>query len=74
MIEQWRPRVVFVDLAAGVLVATGGPVGLPSDWPGRRPPFVAFGSHVDTEALARPRAPAATRSCPGASSPATFPN
>ena len=29
MIEQWRPRVVFVDLAAGDLVAARGPAGLP---------------------------------------------
>ncbi len=51
MIEQWRPRVVFIDLAAGDLVAPAALLAY------RRlaPPetaFVAFGSHVDTASLA----------------------
>ena len=58
MIEQWRPRVVFVDLAAGDLV---GPPALTASRelaaPGAR--FVAFGSHVDSAGLAA----AATAGC-----------
>src|SRR4051812_23059850 len=51
MIEQWRPRVVFVDLAAGDLVATPALVAF-KRLAGPETPFVAFGSHVDTAALA----------------------
>lgn len=50
MIGQWKPRVVFVDLAAGDLVATPLLVGL-QHVAGLGVPFVAFGSHVDTGAL-----------------------
>ena len=55
MITQWRPKVVFVDLAAGALVnvpalsayrAQAGPGTM----------FIAFGSHVDTDALAAAKA------------------
>jgi CheY-like chemotaxis protein len=54
MIAQWHPRVVFVDLAAGDLVT------VPAIEDFRRQaapgtPFLAFGSHVDTEALAAAR-------------------
>ena len=49
MIEQWRPKVVFVDLAAGDLVRPEALVALRALAPGT--PFVAFGSHVDTAAL-----------------------
>ncbi len=55
MIGQWRPKVVFVDLAAGDLVA--GPALLAyqkAAEPGT--PFVAFGSHVDVAALDAARA------------------
>ena len=55
MIEQWRPRVVFVDLAAGDLVAPEALVAY-QGLAGPETPFVAFGSHVDTEALAAARA------------------
>ena len=55
MIEQWRPLVVFVDLAAGDLVAPSALVAY-QELAGRETPFVAFGSHVDTEALATARA------------------
>jgi CheY-like chemotaxis protein len=55
MIEQWHPRVVFVDLAAGDLVA--GPALIAyQKLAGPETPFVAFGSHVETEALAAARA------------------
>jgi CheY-like chemotaxis protein len=55
MIEQWHPRVVFVDLAAGDLVA--GPALMAyQKLAGPETPFVAFGSHVETEALAAARA------------------
>src|SRR5262245_27165721 len=55
MIEQWRPRVVFVDLAAGDLVAPAALVAF-QGLAGAETPFVAFGSHVDTAALAAARA------------------
>jgi CheY-like chemotaxis protein len=50
MIEQWRPRVVFVDLAAGELVSTPALLAYRAA-AGADTPFVAFGSHVDTAAL-----------------------
>jgi DNA-binding NarL/FixJ family response regulator len=51
MLAKWAPVVVFVDLAAGELVSPAmiakyreiAPAGTP---------FVAFGSHVDKQALA----------------------
>jgi beta-phosphoglucomutase-like phosphatase (HAD superfamily)/CheY-like chemotaxis protein len=50
MIDQWRPKVVFVDLSAGDLVATPALIAYRrSAGPGAR--FVAFGAHVDTAAL-----------------------
>jgi DNA-binding NarL/FixJ family response regulator len=49
MIEQWQPRAVFVDLAAGELVAPEAIVAYRTIAPGT--PFVAFGSHVNTAAL-----------------------
>jgi|SRR5579864_1082999 len=51
MIEQWHPKVVFVDLAAGELVS---PPALRAyqKLAGPATPFVAFGSHVDTASLA----------------------
>src|SRR6516162_707272 len=45
MIEQWRPRVVFVDLAAGDLVAPGA-LAAYQVLAGAGTAFVAFGSHV----------------------------
>lgn len=53
-IEGRRPRVVFVDLAAGDLTAPQAVTHLRSLAPDT--PFVAFGSHVDTTALAAARA------------------
>ena len=55
LIEQWRPRVVFVDLAAGDLVQPPSllayrKIAAPNT------PFVAFGSHVETQALAAAKA------------------
>jgi hypothetical protein len=55
MIEQWRPCVVFVDLGAGDLVAPGALVAY-QKLTRRETPFLAFGSHVDTEAMAAARA------------------
>jgi hypothetical protein len=55
MIGQCRPVVVFVDLAAGELV--GNPALLSfrtAAGPGAT--FIAFGSHVDTAALAGAKA------------------
>ena len=55
MIEQWRPRVVFVDLAAEDLVAPEALIAYQSiAEPGTT--FLAFGSHVDTKALADAKA------------------
>ena len=50
MIEQWKPKVVFVDLAAGELVGTAALMSYTKIAPAGTP-FVAFGSHVDTAAL-----------------------
>ncbi len=55
MIEQWRPRVVFVDLAAGDLVAAPALLAYQTAAPPGTP-FLAFGSHVDTAALDAARA------------------
>ena len=55
MIAQWRPCVVFVDLAAGDLVSVPALMAFKAQ-AGPATPFVAFGSHVDTEALAAARA------------------
>ena len=50
MIEQWHPRAVFVDLGAGELTRAEAIVAYRLLAPGT--PFIAFGSHVDTAALA----------------------
>lgn len=50
MLEERRPAVVFVDLAAGELVAEPALRGL-IEVAAAGTPFVAFGSHVDTQAL-----------------------
>src|SRR3954469_21744386 len=47
MIEQWKPRVVFVDLSAGDLVQPAALLAFRKMAPPETP-FVAFGSHVDT--------------------------
>ena len=51
MLAKWTPTVVFVDLAAGDLVAPASILRL-REVAGPETPFVAFGSHVDTKALA----------------------
>jgi DNA-binding NarL/FixJ family response regulator len=51
MIEQWKPRAVFVDLAAGDLVKTEAILAYRA-MAGPGTAFVAFGSHVDTAGLA----------------------
>lgn len=55
MIAEHRPRAVFVDLAAGPLVAPESLAALQRA-AGLETPFIAFGSHVDVEALAAARA------------------
>ena len=55
MIAQWQPRVVFVDLAAGDLVQSAALMAF-QKLAAPATPFVAFGSHVDTAALASARA------------------
>ncbi len=50
MIEQWAPRAVFVDLAAGELVEPTALAAFRHLAP--EATFLAFGSHVDTESLA----------------------
>src|SRR4051794_22279802 len=54
LIAGERPRVVFVDLSAGDLVAAESLRAL-QELAGPANPFVAFGSHVDTRALAAAR-------------------
>jgi len=54
MIEQGRPRVVFVDLAAGDLVSIPALIAYRKLAPAETT-FLAFGSHVDTQALAGAR-------------------
>ena len=49
MIEQRKPKVVFVDLAAGELASPSALAAYQNATPGT--PFVAFGSHVDTIAM-----------------------
>lgn len=51
MLAKWSPVVVFVDLASGDLVAPATIVKYREIAPPGTP-FVAFGSHVDTQALA----------------------
>jgi hypothetical protein len=51
MIEQWKPKAVFVDLAAGDLVKPEAIVAY-RQAAGSETAFVAFGSHVDREGLA----------------------
>jgi DNA-binding response OmpR family regulator len=50
MIEEWKPRAVFVDLAAGELVSVPALVAY-RHAAEESTPFIAFGSHVDTQAL-----------------------
>jgi DNA-binding NarL/FixJ family response regulator len=49
MLEQWTPKVVFVDLAAGDLVRPEALIAYRQVVPDAQ--FVAFGSHVDRDAL-----------------------
>mgnify|MGYP000855455704 FL=1 len=51
MIERWRPRALFLDLAATELT---GPDAITAyrQKTGPHVPYIAFGSHVDTESLA----------------------
>ena len=51
MLAKWPPVVVFVDLAAGDLVSTDSILKYREIAPPGTP-FVAFGSHVDVQALA----------------------
>lgn len=55
MLGRWAPVVVFVDLAAGDLVGSPSLLQYQEVAPPGTP-FVAFGSHVDAEALANARA------------------
>lgn len=72
MIEQWRPKVVFVDLAAGDLAATPTLIALRAiAGPGSR--FIAFGSHVDTAALSAATAAGCNPVLPRSKFSATLP-
>ncbi|WP_422924066.1 response regulator [Singulisphaera sp. PoT] len=51
VIEESRPRVVFVDLSAGDLVSLPAIIAYRKLAP-TETTFLAFGSHVDTQALA----------------------
>ena len=55
MIDQWRPRVVLVDLTSGELASLPALTAYrKATGPGV--PFVAFGPHVDATALEAARA------------------
>ncbi len=49
MLEQWQPRLVIVDLAAGELTRPEAIMAYRQLVPQAR--FLAFGSHVETETL-----------------------
>lgn len=51
ILAKWAPVVVFVDLAAGDLVAPDSLLTYQKSAPAGTP-FLAFGSHVDVQALA----------------------
>jgi hypothetical protein len=51
ILAKWTPVVVFVDLAAGDLVTMANLAAYREIVPSGTP-FVAFGSHVDTQSLA----------------------
>jgi hypothetical protein len=51
MIEGAQPRAVFIDLTAGEMAAKSAIIAY-RELAGRDAWFVAFGPHVDTEALA----------------------
>ena len=51
ILAKWTPVVVFVDLAAGDLASPASIAQFREIAPAGTP-FLAFGSHVDTEALA----------------------
>ena len=51
MIEQWKPKAVFVDLAAGDLVSVPALTAY-IQAAGEGVPVIAFGSHVDVAGLA----------------------
>lgn len=50
MLTRWTPVVVFVDLGAGDLVSAASIIAYRGLAPAGTP-FLAFGSHVDVEAL-----------------------
>ena len=51
ILEKWTPVVVFVDLASGDLISKTNLEAFRQIAPAATP-FVAFGSHVDTQGLA----------------------
>jgi hypothetical protein len=51
ILAKWTPVVVFVDLASGDLISTPNLKAYREIAPSSTP-FVAFGSHVDTQGLA----------------------
>ncbi len=55
LIAEHRPRAVFVDLAAGPLASPEALARLQAE-AGAETPFIAFGSHVDADALAAAKA------------------
>jgi CheY-like chemotaxis protein len=72
IIEQSQPRVVFVDLAAGDL-ADAEALMKYKRLAGSNTAIIAFGSHVDTEALARARAAGCTEVMPRSKFSANLP-
>ena len=73
MIEQWRPKIVFVDLTAGDLA------GVPAlrayrQLAGPGTTFLAFGPHVEAEALAAAAAAGCDPVLPRSKFSATLPD
>ena len=58
MLARWKPRVAFVDLAAGDLASPENLLAYRAIAP--ETAFVAFGSHVDTASLAAAEAAGCT--------------
>jgi CheY-like chemotaxis protein len=50
LIEEWQPRVVFIDLTAGEAAAPDALMNY-QNLAGRDTWFIAFGPHVDTDIL-----------------------
>ena len=73
MIEQWRPRLVLVDLTAGDLAAVPALVAF-RKLAGPGTTFLAFGPHVESDALAAAAAAGCDPVLPRSKFAATLPD